>query len=505
MDIRYTLQHFQAAWVSNSHARTVTIPAGLTNSVMLIIKDCSNDLPWTTFTGITVNGSSAGIVDVVNSGSGLASQSIRAWRLNSPPAGTYDVSVDFNTMSANGGTLTIIVLDDVNQTTPIADTEWGSSGSVSSPIGHAALTTPSGGYAIFSAAVVGGTSLVPSVGTNVGSAGNASVSYLLNGTSTTFSWTGGSPAPASIIAFSLTPAGGGDITPPTLTSPTGTSTGSTTASGTVTTDEANGTLYRLASTNATESVTTVKTAALTQAVTATGSQAVTFTGLSPSTTYYAHYVHTDAANNDSARVSSSSFTTGAGGDTTPPTLSSPTGTATGATTATGTVSTNEANGTLYYVTTVNATETGTTVKAGSSQAVTATGVQNVSRTGLTASTTYRHHYLHRDAAGNDSTVSSSATFTTSAAPSGGTLTLTTPLCNNTGLISGRWISATGVRLSIVNESTGNTVLVVTGRATDASGVLTAAITDAAIVTGQTYRILPSWSGNAGLSQVLTAT
>lgn len=103
-----------------------------------------------------------------------------------------------------------------------------------------------------------------------------------------------------------------DTTAPILTSPTGAATGASTASGTVVTDEANGTLYRLASTNATETAATVIAAALTQTVTATGSQSVSFTGLTASTTYYAHYVHRDAAGNDSDRVSSSSFTTTAG-------------------------------------------------------------------------------------------------------------------------------------------------------------------------------------------------
>lgn len=113
--------------------------------------------------------------------------------------------------------------------------------------------------------------------------------------------------PSTIIEFVAA-----DTTPPTLTSPTGSATGASTASGTVVTDEANGTLYRLASTNATETAATVKAAALTQTVTSTGSQSVSFSGLTPSTTYYAHYVHRDAAGNDSARVSSSSFTTTAG-------------------------------------------------------------------------------------------------------------------------------------------------------------------------------------------------
>lgn len=44
--------------------------------------------------------------------------------------------------------------------------------------------------------------------------------------------------------------------------------------------------------------------------------------------------------------------------------------------------------------------------------MTATGTQNTTSTGLTAGTTYYTHFLHRDAAGNDSTVLSSASFTT---------------------------------------------------------------------------------------------
>jgi len=104
-------------------------------------------------------------------------------------------------------------------------------------------------------------------------------------------------------------------------------------------------------------------------------------------------------------------------DTTAPILSSPTGTKTGSTTASGTVSTDEANGTLYYLASENATETAATIKTGSSQTVTATGVQNVSFTGLTASTLYYAHYVHDDAASNESNVQTSASFTTDAASS----------------------------------------------------------------------------------------
>lgn len=121
------------------------------------------------------------------------------------------------------------------------------------------------------------------------------------------------------------------------------------------------------------------------------------------------------------------------GDTTAPTLSSPTGAATGDTTADGSVSTDEGNGTLFAVVTTSATApTAAQVKAGqdhtgaaaafavgsgSGQAVTGTGTQNVSATGLTASTAYYWHYMHEDAATNQSTVVSSASFTTTGAAS----------------------------------------------------------------------------------------
>ena len=106
-----------------------------------------------------------------------------------------------------------------------------------------------------------------------------------------------------------------------------------------------------------------------------------------------------------------------GGDETAPILTSPTGAALGANGAVGSVTTDEANGTLYWLTTINATETDAAIKAGSSQAVTTTGVQNVTSGGLTPETLYYIHYLHRDAAGNDSARSTSASFTTPAASS----------------------------------------------------------------------------------------
>lgn len=220
--------------------------------------------------------------------------------------------------------------------------------------------------------------------------------------------------------------GTGDATAPTLTSASGSATGAATASGSVTTDEGNGTLYAVATTSATAPTKaqvkagqdhTGSAAAWSgsQAVSSPGSKSVSATGLSASTSYYLHFMHEDAAANQSDVASSSSFTTDAP-DTTAPTLTNPTATATNRTTASGSVSTNEANGTLFCLASQNASESASAVKAGSSQSVSATGAQSVSVTGLTTATSYYLHFVHRDAAGNDSTVSTSAQFTTFSLP-----------------------------------------------------------------------------------------
>ncbi len=113
--------------------------------------------------------------------------------------------------------------------------------------------------------------------------------------------------------------GGGDTEAPVLSSPTGTKTGSTTATGNVTSaNDANGTVYRYTSTSGTApSIAhhkdgTGASAFASQTVTATGLQTFSaITGLDPSTTYYNHFLHTDAASNDSLQVVSTSFTTDA--------------------------------------------------------------------------------------------------------------------------------------------------------------------------------------------------
>lgn len=215
-----------------------------------------------------------------------------------------------------------------------------------------------------------------------------------------------------------------DTLAPVLSSPTATETSDVAMSGTVTTDEDNGTLYWFISTSATPpSAANLKagigaTAAGSQAVNATGVQNISDNGLSASTTYYAHYLHTDTASNDSNIVTSASFTTEADPASV---LSSPTDTANGSDAMTGTVSTNESGGTLYWYISTSATppsasdlKSGSGAVAAGSQAVSTSGVQNVSDSGLAAETTYYTHYIHVDTATNDSNIASSDGFTTTA-------------------------------------------------------------------------------------------
>jgi hypothetical protein len=113
-------------------------------------------------------------------------------------------------------------------------------------------------------------------------------------------------------------------------------------------------------------------------------------------------------------------------DTTAPTLTSPTGTQTGSSTATIGATTDEANGTMYGVVTVSGTapsvaqiqagqdNSGSAAAYASNQSITTTGAKTFSATGLAASTSYYAHFQHKDAAANDSTVVTSAQFTTTA-------------------------------------------------------------------------------------------
>src|SRR5690606_27859740 len=123
-----------------------------------------------------------------------------------------------------------------------------------------------------------------------------------------------------------------------------------------------------------------------------------------------------------------SFTT-SGGDVTAPTLSSPVDAANGQTASTGSVDTDEGNGTLYWVVSTSGTapsaaqvkagqdHTGSAAADSGSQAVSGTGTQTLSPapSGLTASTAYTIHFMHEDAAANQSSVASGDGFTTTSA------------------------------------------------------------------------------------------
>lgn len=425
------------SFTSNNHTLSVTVPSGLSNRILVITKSCNNNLPWTSFTSITVNGSSAGIVDAGTSGNALAARSIRTWYLLAPAVGTYDVQLSFSTSSMNGGLLTAVLYDNVDQATPIADFKSVSSGSAATPVTVSSLGTPAGASVLAHARALSATSATPGGGaTTLGTAATEEAVFepAAGATSASCAWGGTSPTQVSIIALALKPAAAGDTTPPTLSSPTGAQTGSATASGGVTTDEGNGTLYGVVSTSGTAPTSAQVRAGQThtgsaaayasnQSVTSTGAKGFSATGLSASTTYYWHFTQRDAASNDSLVVSSASFTTAAS-DTTAPILSSPTGAQTGTTTASGGVTTDEANGTLYAVCTTSATApTALQVEAGqnqagaaapyaTNQAITTAGAKTVGATGLTPGTTYYWHFMHKDGAGNRSTVVSSSSFST---------------------------------------------------------------------------------------------
>lgn len=203
---------------------------------------------------------------------------------------------------------------------------------------------------------------------------------------------------------------------------------------------------------------------------------------------YALYIAADSTNlvwvnNNNTKDSSASIITileDVAPDVTAPTLTSPSGTQTGPTTADLSVSTDEGNGTLYWVVSTSSTppsvaqiqagndSAGSAAADGGNQAVSSTGTQNASGTGLTASSTYYPHFQHKDAAGNDGTVSTGPSFTTAAAVIKGIqLSLkqadgTTDAASLTGLYYHIWDALNPGGASDTNGST---------ETTDASGVL----------------------------------
>lgn len=275
-----------------------------------------------------------------------------------------------------------------------------------------------------------------------------------------------------------------DATPPTLTSPTATRTGATTASGTVSTNEANGTLYRMFSTNSSETVATVKAAALTQTVTATGVQNVTFTGLVANTTYYAHYVHRDAAGNDSTVASSPSFTNNAPVFT--GTIADISATVNTAMTPVNTSTFFSDEGTIAY----------------STSGTWPAGITLNSSTGVISGTpTVTGTYSNLRVVATDpiSQTAQSNLFTIAVQTLPGVIT-TPVLKDNDGAILA---NETGVVANVYNSTTGALVAHVTGLTSSAGGIVT--ITDPAIVIGTSYAYEIVLNSNGRRLPSVTAT
>jgi len=124
-----------------------------------------------------------------------------------------------------------------------------------------------------------------------------------------------SPPPRNrVLLFAYT----SDVIAPVLSLLSMYSTGATTAAGSVTTDENNGTIYWVTTTSITQpSIAQIKAgldhlgaAAAdngTIAISTVGEQPISNSGLTESVTYYVHAVHTDTALNDSNRITSNAF------------------------------------------------------------------------------------------------------------------------------------------------------------------------------------------------------
>lgn len=301
-------------------------------------------------------------------------------------------------------------------------------------------------------------------------------------TSVTPVWTTSNSVKSCGSTSVFAPSVGGDTTPPTLTSPTGTG-GTGVCSGSVTTNEANGTLYSVATASATaptaaqvklgqDNTGTAAPRALSQTVSATGAQTITSGAVSAGTRYF-HYMHEDAAANQSTVSSSASFVVSASGDTTPPTLA-------------GTITIGTVTSTSIQMSwpagADNVAVTSYEVSSNNGSSYSDVGnVLTYTFTVLTASTSYGLRVRAKDASGNVSTPALAATQSTTA--SGAALT-SSPIKNNTGSLQ----LSVAAEAFVHNVTTGALVIKKTGLTSHATtGVI--AFSDAAINAATTYRVV----------------
>jgi len=272
-----------------------------------------------------------------------------------------------------------------------------------------------------------------------------------------------------------------DTTAPTLTSASVTAVATTTGTGNVTTNEGNGTLYSIVSTSATApSATQIQAgqnhtgaAAVwsgNQAVSSTGAKTFSITGLTASTTYYAHFQHKDAANNNSTVVTSAQFTTGSA-DTTVPTL-------------TGSITISSKTTTSYTATlpagSDNIAVTGYEYRLNAGSWVDNGNTQVINISARTPGSTDTLEARAYDAAGNKSTPALSVSVTLLI----GTITLTDVTQWETNVAKP---SETGITVDISTISTGALLVRKTGQVTTAGSDMT--IKDAAIADATTYQVV----------------
>lgn len=480
--------------------RSFTVSAGAS---FLVVAVSANKFDMLAITGITYGGTA--LTQGATSSTSGVQPAGRIWYLAAPTVGTANIVVT-TSANSNAGAYLIAAFDGLNSggTPSGAGTESASANTISPTVTVGSTATA----VIVGSAYDGGTASGGSgtttiaTGLNDGNGANGKGSF------------GYRDAAQPALNFSLTNQlgaatlvlpGSGDTTPPTLTSPSGTG-GTAVCSGSVSTNEGNGTLYTVATASATApTAAQVKlgqdhtgSAALrvvSQAVSASGTQTIASGAVSAGTRYL-HFMHEDAATNQSTVASSASFTVTAGGDTTAPVLTSPVGTATGATTATAGATTDEGNGTLYAVVTASATQPSVAqIKAGQNDAGTAaawsgtlaissTGAKTLGATGLTAAATYYAHLVHTDAAGNNSNRVSSSSFTTTAVPGFDLSSAAYAFKDNTGAL----VASTALTFTVHNNTTGALVAQITGYSTNASGIVTSKVTNASLVAATTYSI-----------------
>src|SRR6218665_2458820 len=124
-----------ASFTSNTHTLSVTVPPGLSNSILVITKSCQVSLQWSTFTSMSVNGSTAGVIDGGSSTVEGIQRSIRTWYVLLPTAGTYNIVGTWTTSSSNGGLMTAVVYDAIDQAGPLqVPIEYVSNGNAANPI-----------------------------------------------------------------------------------------------------------------------------------------------------------------------------------------------------------------------------------------------------------------------------------------------------------------------------------------------------------------------------------